>query len=168
MTLDPEALFREHQTALYRYLVRLSDGDEATAKDAVQHAFLTLLERPPENENVRAWLYTVGTNAVRKWKGGSRRRSDLLTENEDRVPSPGQEIPPDRMAEVREEAQRVREALSSLSERERSILLLRAEGFRHREIAEAVGTTTGSVGTMAARALKKLSELMDLDGGEAA
>jgi DNA-directed RNA polymerase specialized sigma24 family protein len=33
---------------------------------------------------------------------------------------------------------------------------MREEGFSHREIAEAVGTTTGSVGTMFARALTKL------------
>lgn len=168
MPLDPERLFREHHAALYRYLVRLCGGDEETAKDAVQHAFLRLLERPPEEGNVRAWLYTVATNAVREWKGRSRRRNDLLTEHEHRVPTPGEEPRPDRIAEAREEAHRVQRALNALTERERSIVLLRAEGLRHREIAEAVGTTTGSVGTMAARALKKLSELVDLDGGEAA
>jgi RNA polymerase sigma factor (sigma-70 family) len=50
----------------------------------------------------------------------------------------------------------VRRALACLSEKERTILLMREEGFSHREIAEAVGTTTGSVGTMFARALTKL------------
>lgn len=168
MPLDPEGLFREHHAALYRYLVRVCGGDEETAKDAVQHAFLTLLERPPEERNVRAWLYTVATNAAREWKGRSRRRNDLLSEHEHRVPRPGAEPGPDRVAETREEARRVQEALNALSERERTIVLLRAEGFRHREIAEAVGTTTGSVGTMAARALEKLSALLDLDEGEAA
>lgn len=168
MPLDPEGLFREHHTALYRYLVRMCGGDEETAKDAAQHAFLELLERPPEERNIRAWLYTVATNAARDWKRRSRRRTDLLTENEHRIPTPGEEPRPDRIAEAREGARRVQEALNALSERERTIVLLRAEGFRHREIAEAVGTTTGSVGTMAARALEKLSTLLDLDGGEAA
>jgi DNA-directed RNA polymerase specialized sigma24 family protein len=40
---------------------------------------------------------------------------------------------------------------------------MREEGFSHREIAQAVGTTTGSVGTMVARALDKLSAALALD-----
>ena len=39
----------------------------------------------------------------------------------------------------------------------RLVLLMREAGFRHRESAEAVGTTTKSVGTMIARALRKLA-----------
>jgi len=57
----------------------------------------------------------------------------------------------------------VRAALDALTEKERTVLLMREEGFAHREIAEAVGTTTGSVGTMIARALDKLAERLPLD-----
>jgi RNA polymerase sigma factor (sigma-70 family) len=49
----------------------------------------------------------------------------------------------------------VREALDELSAKERTALLMREEGFRHREIAEAIGTTTGSVGTLLSRAIRK-------------
>jgi DNA-directed RNA polymerase specialized sigma24 family protein len=34
---------------------------------------------------------------------------------------------------------------------------MREEGFSHREIAVAVGTTAGSVGTLLARALQRLA-----------
>lgn len=54
----------------------------------------------------------------------------------------------------------VRAALDSLGEKERTVLLMREEGFTHKEIAAAVGTTTGSVGTMIARALRKLAGLL--------
>ena len=65
---------------------------------------------------------------------------------------------------ARAEARRqVRQALAELNEKERSVLLMREEGFAHREIAEAVGTTTKSVGTMIARALEKLAQRLDLD-----
>ena len=65
---------------------------------------------------------------------------------------------------VRDEERRmVRGALAELSEKERAVLLMREEGFAHREIAEAVGTTTGSVGTMIARALDKLARRLNLD-----
>lgn len=168
MPLDAEALFREHHAALFRYLVRLTAGDEAMAKDAVQQAFLRLLETPPEDDsNVRAWLYTVATNAVRGWTHGSRRRHALLTEHTDRLPTPREAVQPDRQVEASGELRRLQEALDQLPHRDRSILMLRAEGLKHREIAEAVGTTTGSVGTLAARALKKLSSRMNLDGESA-
>ncbi len=57
----------------------------------------------------------------------------------------------------------MRAALATLNEKERTVLLMREEGFTHREIAEAVGTTTGSVGTMIARALDRLAERLPLD-----
>jgi DNA-directed RNA polymerase specialized sigma24 family protein len=50
-----------------------------------------------------------------------------------------------------------------LGEKERTVLLMREEGFSHREIADAVGATTGSVGTMIARALDKLAAELPLD-----
>ena len=63
----------------------------------------------------------------------------------------------------REEArERVRRGLAALSEKERLLLLMREEGFKHREIAEVVGTTTASVGTLIARALVKLAGQLGL------
>ena len=57
----------------------------------------------------------------------------------------------------------VRAALDALSTKERTALLMREEGFSHREIAETVGTTTGSVGTLLVRALDKLTAALPLD-----
>ena len=57
----------------------------------------------------------------------------------------------------------VRAALDALSMKERTALLMREEGCSHREIADAVGTTTGSVGTLLARALDKLAAALPLD-----
>ena len=44
---------------------------------------------------------------------------------------------------------------------ERIALLMREEGFVHREIAEAIGTTTGSVGTLLARAIAKAAARLE-------
>jgi RNA polymerase sigma factor (sigma-70 family) len=63
--------------------------------------------------------------------------------------------PPESRAERNAARRAVAQALDQLSEKERMALLMREEGFAHREIAEAVGTTTGSVGTLLARALRK-------------
>ncbi len=149
--------------ALFRYAMRMT-GDEEVAKDTVQHAFLRLIERRPEEANLRAWLYTVVTNAVRDWAREERRRRALLEQRPDQVPGPTPAPPPDHQLKVSAAETRVRRGLAALPERDRAILLLRAEGFKHREIADAIGTTTGSVGTMIARAVERLTPLLDLDG----
>ena len=64
---------------------------------------------------------------------------------------------PERALELKERKKLVRSALEGLSMRDRTLLLMREEGFSHQEIARAVGTTTKSVGSMIARALRKLS-----------
>lgn len=158
MPLDVATLFRENHIALYRYLLRLT-GDDATAKDAVQTAFLRMLEAPPDGSNPRAWLYRVATNVVRERGRTERRRQQLV---EARGYAAGLGDPPrDPTAhlEQRETEERLRWILESLDPRDRTVLLMREEGFSHREIAKAVGTTTGSVGTMIARALKKTQQL---------
>jgi RNA polymerase sigma-70 factor (ECF subfamily) len=164
--LDVETLFREHNVLLFRYLVRLS-GDEAMAKDAVQHAFLRMLEQQPDGAHPRAWLYTVATNAVRDWTSRDRRRKALVEGRGESGPLGSPEPLPDEGLEAREEARRVRLALASLSVRDRTILLMRSEGFRHREIADAVGTTVGSVGTMISRAVERFARALGPARGEA-
>lgn len=154
--MDAERLFEEHHRELYRYLHRLT-GDADTAADAAQEAFLRLVESPlRRGTNPRAWLFTVATNVVRDGARTRSRRRRLLEEAPDRAPRPDPPPDPEMSAIRRERREAVRRALGALGEKERTILLMREEGFKHREIAEAVGTTTGSVGTMIARALDKL------------
>lgn len=52
----------------------------------------------------------------------------------------------------------VREALGELSERDQTMLLMREEGFKYSEIAEAVDVAPGSVGTLLARAARRFEE----------
>jgi RNA polymerase sigma factor (sigma-70 family) len=160
--VDATRLFEQHHASLLRYLVRLT-GDFDLAHDAAQEAFARLLTRPPRDEDPKAWLFTVATNLVRSWSNSRARRRVLLEERIDRVPGPQPAPDPERATEAAERRRLVREALNRLSEKERRVLLMREEGFSHREIARAVGTTTGSVGTMIARALDKLSAALALD-----
>ncbi|MEX2531755.1 MAG: sigma-70 family RNA polymerase sigma factor [Gemmatimonadota bacterium] len=167
---DVAALFHEHNAALHRYLLRLTGGDDARATDAVQHAFLRLLEAGDDVRNVRnvrAWLYRVGTNAIHEWTNTAQRREDLMSEHAHNAPGPKAADAPDESLERAERIRAVRAALDELPERDRIVLLMREEGFKHREIAEAVGTTTGSVGTLIARALDRLAGALDLDRAEA-
>jgi RNA polymerase sigma factor (sigma-70 family) len=159
--LNVEHLFTVHYEGLFRYLVRLT-GDADLAADVAQETFVRLVERKPENAGIRAWLYRVATNVVRDESRVRRRRYELLQESSERVPRGDPPILPDRAVEQRETQRMVRAALDTLSERDRTVLLMREDGFSHHEIAEAVGTTTKSVGSMVARALRKLSNELAL------
>jgi RNA polymerase sigma-70 factor, ECF subfamily len=154
--LNPTKLFLEHYDGLFRYLVRLT-GDPDLAADAAQEAFVRLVERPPQDRHVRAWLYAVATNVVRDTARARSRWLVLLRGSPDRAPVGDAGPAPDEAAEGAERRRLVRDALDRMSWKERTVLLMREEGFAHHEIADAVGTTTGSVGTMIARALRKLT-----------
>jgi RNA polymerase sigma-70 factor (ECF subfamily) len=128
----------------------------------VQETFIRLAEHPPaDSTGIRAWLFTVATNLARDALKIGSRRHRLLVENGGLL-RPADPIPATDALEREEARDRVRRALAALSEKERLLLLMREEGFKHREIAEAVGTTTGSVGTLIARALVKLAERLGL------
>lgn len=161
MPLDVEGLFREHHEPMFRYLLRLL-GDAELAADATQEAFVRLIESQPENRHPRAWLYTVATNFALESARSRGRRSELVEAAGERL-APDPAPAPDELAAARARRARVRTALDALGERDRTVLLMREEGFAHREIAEAVGTTTGSIGTMVARALERLAAALDLD-----
>lgn len=126
------------------------------AEEAVQDAFVKLLKKPPQDENVRAWLYRVATNAARDGADRQRRLRLTLRRAWKRA-EPNPTAPAaDEGVERGERAAWVRAALAQLSGRERTVLLMREEGFSHQEIAKTVGTTVKSVGSMVARALNKL------------
>lgn len=143
-------------------------GDPDLAEDVVQDVFVRLAERPPRDQSqLRGWLFRAATTMAIDALRGARRRLHLAQTQVDRLPMA--DPPPDPSVEVvrEEQRQKVRVALAALSEKERAVLLLREEGFAHREIAVTVGTTTGSVGTMIARALEKLARHLDLDAEDA-
>lgn len=161
MALDVAELFRRHHEPLFLYLVRLT-GDGDLAADATQEAFKRMIEKQPKDTEPRAWLYTVATRYARESARTRNRRAELAEGARDRI-APDPPPDPERLAEARRAQRIVREALDTLPERDRTVLLMREEGFAHREIAGAVGTTTGSVGTMIARALARLADVLDAE-----
>ncbi len=154
------ALVTAHREALFRYLARFT-GDADLAEDLVQETFVRLSTHPPaERSEPKRWLFTVATNLARDAHRVAHRRSELIAAAHDRFPIPDPPPDPAALAERDERRARVRTALAGLGERDRTVLLMREEGFSHREIAEAVDTTTKSVGTMIARALDKMARAL--------
>ncbi len=125
---------------------------------------MRLAERPPRHDAaLRGWLFRAATTIALDHLRGARRRVSLARDRVDDVPMGSPPDDPAAAAERDDLRRRVRAALAELKERERAVLLLSEEGFTHREIAGAVGTTTKSIGTMIARALAKLAQRLDLD-----
>jgi RNA polymerase sigma-70 factor (ECF subfamily) len=144
-------LFHAHFHRLVRYLDRLS-GDPELAADLAQEAFIKLHQRGSMPDRPEAWLITVAMNLFRNVKSTSARRRRLLTPARaeaalgDPMPTPVQ------CAEAADERDRVRAAIDRLGERERQILLLRAEGYGYRDVAQALDLNEASIGTFLARA----------------
>ena len=150
---DFQAVYRELYPSLSRYVHRFT-GDTDAAADIVQDSFMRLLEHDLPRDEVRPWIFVVATNLARDRVRKRERRRRLLVANQEKTVAASS--PLDDL-ERAERIELVRKALERLSERDRQMLLMREEGFRYTEIAEAVGVRSTSVGALVARALKKFS-----------
>lgn len=136
-------LVRRHGPSLYRYALRMLDGDEQGAQDAVQEAFLDAWVHLPGfrgNAAVHTWLFRLGASRVLVER---RRRRPvpvdhrLMTrQDEQRGPGPAQQ------AEAAELWRTLDLALTELPWRQRATWILRElEGLSYESIAQILQTT---------------------------
>jgi RNA polymerase sigma-70 factor, ECF subfamily len=153
-------LFEGHFPRVYRYLNRLS-GEPDLADDVAQEAFVRLYQRGSLPDAPEAWLISVAMNLYRNARSNRSRRLRLLT------PARGESVlsdappSPDQAAEAEESRRRVREALDRMTERDRGMLLLRAEGYSYRDIAAALRLNEASVGVLLARARRAFRQIYE-------
>lgn len=153
MSTDWAAVYRKTYQELFRFLCR-TVWDEERARDLAQEAFARALGKDPENP--RAWVFQVARNLARdEARLVVRRKRHLkLLRRESEMEEPV--TSPDREYERRRRAEVLREALDSLSERDREVILLWDAGLSYAEIASQTGLAKGAVGTTLARAKKRL------------
>jgi len=156
------SLYRELREPLLRYLVCLGlSKDEA--QDVVQDTFLSLhrhLTAGGAQNNIRGWVFRVAHNQARNRQGSYYRRfAEPLDPQFDAMLD---EITPERVVLEKEKFQRLVKAVASLTDSERECLLLRAAGLRYREIGEALSISTSTVGDTVERAIRKLTETLDV------
>lgn len=161
--MDFDQLFRDVFPPLHRYCLRMT-GDADVAEDVAQEAFVRMVSRdvsgePPE---LRVWLFRVAKNLIRDRYRVRENRSRLLEAN---PVEPSKAPPTDYRAERSETIAAVRRTLDTLTERDRTLLLMREEGFAYREIAEVVDVKTTSVGSLLARALARFEEAYETQHG---
>ncbi|MDQ6694949.1 MAG: sigma-70 family RNA polymerase sigma factor [Chloroflexota bacterium] len=147
-----ESLFTCYHGALYRVAYGCVWRRDL-AEDVVQETFMELYAKPPvlrDNGTLLAGLCRVALNKARNMLRGERRSRQrevsLLSEQED---SDGD--PEAQLLKLEGDAQ-VRDALAQLTEKQRTILLLRHAGLSYAEVAALADVAPGSVGTMLIRA----------------
>jgi RNA polymerase sigma-70 factor (ECF subfamily) len=165
-------LYEAHKQRLMGYLVRLL-GTRAMAEDVFQEVWIKVLHgiesyRPQKGRTFRAWLYRVAWNAaVDRLRYEGRRPAGIGSRADDaddlgeaeRLPSP---LPdPERQAEGKEMAKRLRRALGRLAERQRAAILLRhQQGMSYPEVAAALGVPQGTAKTLVHRGVLALRGIL--------
>lgn len=153
-------LFQRHYGHVYRLAARLV-GSTDEADDIAQDVFLRLYQRPPAlgpGESARPWLSRVTANlALNALRARRRHRDRLLRWFRSEWPlSRGGAL--SRELERGEATELAQALLNTLSERDRTVLVLRHSGLTYEEIAAVVGVKPSSVGTLLARAERRLRE----------
>lgn len=152
------AFYDRTARGVWAYLVRVT-GDRQQADDLLQETFYRFLRTAATHESEahrRNSLYRIATNLARD----ARRRSlirapfSLPCSDIERVASGNQASTPEKSADFAR-------AMSRLKPRERAILWLAyAEGASHREIADVLGLSPGSLKAMLFRARRRLAGLL--------
>ena len=149
---------------VWAYLVRVT-GDRQMADDLLQEAFYRFLRAAATHESEthrRNSLYRIATNLARD----ARRRK--LTHIPELIGGDAIErVGSGDHAESTERQTDVKRAMSRLKPRERAMLWLAyAEGASHREIADVLGVTPGSIKLLLFRARRRLAGLLGRKVGD--
>lgn len=144
-----EEIYNGLSAPVYTIALRITQS-RTLAEDTVQEVFLKLYSAPPAEhiEKLRAYIFRMAHNRALDMLRAQHEHEDI-----------------DDIAELaapqREDHSDVTEALSSLSEAERSIISLHIYGgLKFREIAEITGSPTGTVLWRYNRAISRLRKLL--------
>ncbi|HET9077218.1 MAG TPA: sigma-70 family RNA polymerase sigma factor [Acidimicrobiales bacterium] len=152
-----ESFYREH----YRPVVSLAHsvlGDFHAAQDVAQEVFLAAHRRfHGDVDGAPGWVRVAAVHTALNVLRADRRRD----RRHQLVPPPAAAAGPEEAALEQETRAELRRALSRLSGRAATVLVLRHGGMRYVEIAAALDIGVGQVGTLLRRAESALSKEMN-------
>jgi RNA polymerase sigma factor (sigma-70 family) len=165
-----ETLVERYQRLIFA-IPRRAGLDEDQCAEVFQHVFTTLVEKLDSIEQpdrIKAWLVTTALRESRRLSRRARTVGSLPTvtdedQDQDDDISDGGLLPEEILLRL-EQQDTVRAALAKLDERCRLLLTLlfyRPDPPSYTEIAQALGTTEGSIGPTRVRCLEKLRRLLD-------
>jgi RNA polymerase sigma factor (sigma-70 family) len=146
-------LYDRHTPRLLRFAFRLmGPAGAAAAEDVVQETWLRAVQRLHDFEwrsSLGTWLHSIALNVCRE----SWRRADT-----ERVPAADPPVQPAPVIEARLDLDR---ALARLATGRRTVVVLHdLYGYKHREIARALGIAVGTSKSQLAHARRELEMLL--------
>lgn len=152
----------EHIDALYGYAMTLT-RNTTEAEDLVQETYVRAARarhRPDVNGNMKGWLFVIMRNAwlnqIRHQKSGP-----LFVELEANESTPEAQETPHVVYLRKLEREQVRQAIESLPDAYREIVVLRdIEGLTYQEIATVLDCPAGTVMSRLGRARARLRKLL--------
>ena len=156
---------------LYNFIYRF-EGDRETAEDIVQETFLRAFRKRDEYRaiaNFSTWLFTIAGNLA-KSELRRRKRWRMISAERDEEMDTGMELPdesarPDKVAESSIADVQIQNAINSLPNNYRQVILLRdVEGMSYQEISEIVDCPVGTVKSRVNRARLKLQQKLKSEG----
>ena len=158
-----DELVLRHQRSVYRLCYRYVNNHE-DANDLTQEVFVRAwraIGRFRGQSAFSTWLYRIGVNACLNFRAARRPQTMELPET---LPDAG--LGADRRLEKEEKAQRVREAVKRLPEKQRATLILKVyQDLTHQEVAQVLGSTVGTVKANLFHALRNLRKLVAEERG---
>lgn len=156
---------------LYNFIYRFV-GDRETAEDIVQETFLRAFRKRKEYRaiaNFSTWLFTIAGNLA-KSELRRRKRWRLFSIERDEETDTGMDLPdvsalPDKVAESSLADVQIQQAIASLPDNYRQVILLRdVQGMSYQEISEIVDCPVGTVKSRVNRARLKLQQKLKNEG----
>ena len=149
-------------------------GNHEQAEDLAQEVFLRVFKASHRYEpgaKFSTWLFTIANNvASNALRSRSRRRevgvpegngSDSSPMQLDQLAKAASGFMPTRALDKAEQAQMVRQAVASLSERQRMALLLaKFEGMSYQDIAQTMDLSVQAIKSLLSRARVNLKEIL--------
>jgi RNA polymerase sigma-70 factor (ECF subfamily) len=147
-------LYRRHTPYLYQFALRVLGGNEQEAEDVVQEMWIRAVDGLAGfrwEAGLRTWLGGIVLNQCRT---AFRRREQTWVEA-----TPAVEL---AVAPAAAEHIDLERALARLPDGYRTVLVLHdIEGYRHEDIARALGTTAGTSKSQLHRARRAIRAMLD-------
>ena len=164
-------IVNRYRGRLYNFIFRFV-GERETAEDIVQETFLRAFRKRKEYRaiaNFSTWLFTIAGNLAKselrrrkRWRLFSLHKDD---ENDTGMDLPDESFRPDTVTESSIADVQIQQAILSLPEKYRQVVLLRdVEGLSYQEISEISKCPVGTVKSRVNRARLKLQQKLKNEG----
>jgi RNA polymerase sigma factor (sigma-70 family) len=155
---DEAELFAGYNAHLERIVKTVTSAASETVEDACSFAWVQLLQRQPERENILAWLRVVAVHEVyRLWRKAGSEVPTEVAANGDRA------VEGFDSGAQRAQLLAVLQAMEALPDRRRRIFQLHVAGLKYAEISAATGEGPRAID----RQIKKARDSLRRDFGNA-